>query len=145
MDPLLSDLSEEIQDFENLSAQKRKKIQLNDIVTSNYILATTANTRYPQTITNPIGKDAILVGISLVNLTANADASSRAKGTLQVNNNNVLDSISAALLDPTILRVGFYLPIMYEVSSNAQISFELLATVSNNWSLDLFFRHKNFK
>jgi len=147
MDEMLNDLAEEITEISDAGiVTKRKKFQFNQLVTNGYQLSSTANSTLKQTIVNPVqgnqkgGFKAIIVGVSLVNQTASADNSANAQFSLIVNNNRVLDSICGSLLDVSINRTKLWFPIMYEITTNSQISAELLATVSNGWHLDIFFR-----
>jgi len=152
MDLLMQDLGEEISEMDELGAiSKRKKTSLNQIVTNGYTLNPTANTVLKTTIVNPLAGNqdgsfrSILAGISLVNTVSSQNDTAASLGTLVVNNNKVLDSISCLLLDPVYPKSGFFFPIMYEISQNSQISFELLTGAANVWRLDIVFRPKNFK
>lgn len=142
-DLLSCNLQEDIIEFNEMGASKAtKRYKLNELVTGGYDINAVSGGNNNVNILNPIpGAKSILVGVSLVNTVQDINASLASKFTLKVSNKNVLDGISAALLDPTLNHTDrIYIPVMYELTANPQISASLNTTAANLWHLDVFFR-----
>jgi len=143
MNHLLCDNLEEEENVlqANGDITKRKRIIFNSLVTNGYDINLVANQIFNQTITNPIpGSKSIILGLSFINTAGTPALAAPVKATLQVANNKIVDSISAVLLDPSQIKSGFFFPVMYEITSNPQISFSVLGPAAGSWHLDIFFR-----